>query len=114
MIEKFKLLAYNNKKDSCANRHLPVRFSRKGYTVDTQENKQKHHGKKMVAPIVVTVLVIVYFIFYFGWLISLLESAVWKLLLGIVPALFGAVMIGVCIQRIKEIKGGEEDDLGQY
>jgi hypothetical protein len=24
------------------------------------------------------------------------------------------VMIYVCIQRIKEIKGGEEDDLGQY
>jgi hypothetical protein len=24
------------------------------------------------------------------------------------------VMIYVCVQRIKEIKGGEEDDLSQY
>ena len=74
----------------------------------------KHHAKKMIAPVVVTVAVLLYFGFYFGWLISLVESKAAKLLLGIVPALLGAVMIGVCIQRIKEIKGGEEDDLSQY
>ncbi|MBO7403782.1 MAG: hypothetical protein J6V24_02370 [Clostridia bacterium] len=74
----------------------------------------KQHRKKMIAPIVITVLVILYFIAYFGFLIYQIENFLLKLLLGIIPALLAAVMIYVCIQRIKEIKGGEEDDLGQY
>ncbi len=37
-----------------------------------------------------------------------------RILAGIVPAVLAAVMIGVCIQRIKEIRSGEEDDLGKY
>ena len=77
-------------------------------------NRQKKHRKKMVAPIVVTVLMIVYFIAYFGFLMHLFDSTVLKILFGIIPALFGAVMIYVCVERIREIKGGEEDDLGQY
>ena len=68
----------------------------------------------MIAPIVVTVLILIYFVFYFGFIISLLESPVLKWVIGIVPALLGAAMIGVCVQRIREIKGGEEDDLSQY
>ena len=79
-----------------------------------REQEMKKHGKKMIAPIVITVLVILYFIAYFGFLICLIENTVLKLLLGIIPALLAAVMIYVCIQRIKEIKGGEEDDLSQY
>ena len=70
--------------------------------------------RKMIAPIVITVLVILYFIAYFGFLIYLIDNIVLKLLSGIIPAFLAAVMIYVCIQRIKEIKGGEEDDLGQY
>ena len=75
---------------------------------------KKEHGKKMIAPIVITVLVILYFIAYFGFLIYLIDNIILKLLSGIIPALLAAVMIYVCMQRIKEIKGGEEDDLGQY
>ena len=74
----------------------------------------KKHRMKMIAPIVITVLVILYFIAYFGFLIYQIENIILKLLLGIIPALLAAVMIYVCIQRIKEIKGGEEDDLSQY
>ena len=72
------------------------------------------HKRKMTAPIVITVLVIVYFFVYFGLLIHFVEIGWLKVLLWVVPALLGAVMIGVCIQRIREIKGGEEDDLSQY
>ena len=79
-----------------------------------REQVMKKHGKKMIAPIVITVLVILYFIAYFGFLIYLIDNIVLKLLSGIIPALLAAVMIYVCIQRIKEIKGGEEDDLSQY
>lgn len=71
------------------------------------------HKKKIVAPIVVTVLIILYYIFYFGVLIAILEG-IWKYALGLIPLIFSIVMIKVCIERIKEIQEGEEDDLGKY
>ena len=69
--------------------------------------------KKLIAPIVVTILVALYYIVYFGFLISLLEG-VWKYALGIISLAFSTVMIKVCIERINEIKKGEEDDLSKY
>lgn len=71
------------------------------------------HGKKMIAPIVVTVLMVLYYIVYFGLLISVVEG-IWKYVLGILPLAFAAVTVKVCIERIQEIKKGEEDDLSQY
>ena len=71
------------------------------------------HKKRMIAPIVVSVLIILYYIIYFGFLISLL-GGVFKYALGIIPILFSIVMVKVCIERIKEIKGGEEDDISKY
>ena len=73
-----------------------------------------NHGKKMIAPIVITALVVIYELVYFGVIISFVQNVALKLLLFILPAALGAAMIGVLVQRIKEIKGGEEDDLGQY
>ena len=72
------------------------------------------HGKKIIAPIVISVIVIIYFAVYFGFLTTLLENRALKLLLAVVPVLIAATMICICIQRIREIKGGEEDDLSQY
>ena len=69
--------------------------------------------KKIAVPIIVTVLMILYFGIYFGFLISLV-SGVWKWLLGVMPPVLSAVMIKVCIDRIREIRKGEEDDLSQY
>ena len=69
--------------------------------------------KKMTAPIIVTVLVVLYYIAYFGFLIALLDG-LWKYLLGLLPLVFTIVMIKVCVERIREIKKGEEDDLSQY
>ena len=69
--------------------------------------------KKMIAPIVVTCLMVLYYIIYFGFLITLLEG-IWKYALGIFPLALSAVMIKVCIERIHEIKKGEEDDISQY
>ena len=73
----------------------------------------KKRKKKMIAPIVVTAIMILYYVVYFGFLMSLL-SGFWKFSLGIVPAAFSALTVGVCIERIKEIQKGEEDDLSQY
>lgn len=69
--------------------------------------------KKMIAPIVVTVIMVLYYLAYFGFLISLLD-VIWKFALGIIPLVLAGVMIYVCKERIDEIKEGEEDDLGKY
>ena len=69
--------------------------------------------RKMAAPIIVTVITVLYYAVYFGFLISVAEG-IWKWLLGLFPIVLSALMIWVCVERIKEIKEGEEDDLGQY
>lgn len=70
-------------------------------------------SKKMIAPILISVIIILYYVLYFGILMALL-GGIWKYVLGIVPLLFAGVMIKVCVERIKEIKEGEEDDLSKY
>ena len=71
------------------------------------------HKKKMIAPIVVTVLMVLYYVLYFCLLASV-TSGLWRIALGILPLALSALMVKVCIERIKEIKEGEEDDLSQY
>ena len=44
----------------------------------------------------------------------LLLDGIWKYMLGIIPFLLSAVMVKVCIERISEIRKGEEDDIGKY
>ena len=73
----------------------------------------KEHKTKMIAPIVVSVVMVLYYVFYFGFLMSLLEG-VWRYALGILPFAFSLITVKVCIDRIKEIKKGEEDDISKY
>ena len=73
----------------------------------------KEHKKKLIAPTIVTVIMVLYYVAYFGFLIALLDG-IWKWLLGIIPLAFTAVTLKVCIERIKEIRKGEEDDLSKY
>ena len=72
------------------------------------------HQKKMIAPIVITVLLSAYMLTYFVVLL-IVPMTVWvKVLIGLIPlALLGASVF-VLVQRIKEIRSGEEDDLSQY
>ena len=72
-----------------------------------------NHKRKMIAPIVVAAVMIIYFAFYFGLLIFTIDG-IMKYLLGIIPLLLSAVILTVCVERIKEIKKGEEDDLSKY
>ncbi|MBE6139524.1 MAG: hypothetical protein E7174_03410 [Firmicutes bacterium] len=71
------------------------------------------HRNKMTAPIIITIIVVLYYVVYFGFLIALLDG-IWKYLLGIIPIIFSGVMVKVCIERINEIKKGEEDDISKY
>ena len=74
-----------------------------------------NHGKKMVAPIIITILLVLYYLGIIA--IFIFEPGIplgAKLAMIIIPLAVCGVMIGVCISRIKEIQGGEEDDLSKY
>ena len=58
-------------------------------------NRRKRETK--TAPIIISVIVILYYIIYFGILIAVLEG-LWKYLLGIIPLVLSAVMIKVCLR----------------
>lgn len=73
-------------------------------------NKQN----KMIAPVVVTILLIIYYLFimylvtYFKFPLPIV------VIVCSVSVIISFILIYVCNQRIKEIKRGEEDDLSQY
>ena len=73
----------------------------------------KSNKRKMLAPLIVSGIFIIYFIVYFGILISLLDGIL-KFALGIIPLILSIIMIKVCVERINEIKKGEEDDISKY
>ena len=69
--------------------------------------------KKMTAPIVITIIMTLYYVIYFGFLITLIDG-IWKYALGIIPIIFSIIMVKDCIERINEIKKGEENDISKY
>ena len=73
----------------------------------------KLHKTKMIVPIVITVIIVLYCVVYFG-ISMLLFRGLWQFLLGIVPLVLAVVMVKVCIERINEIRNGEEDDISKY
>ena len=74
---------------------------------------KKENQKRYAVPIIITLILLLYFIVYFGVLIAILPKD-WKYVLLIFPIALAGVLIYVCIDRIKEIRSGEEDDLGKY
>ena len=72
-----------------------------------------NHNKKIIAPIVVTTIMVLLLIGYFSLIITIFDG-LWVLILGIIPIILSIVMIKVCIERLNEIKKGEEDDLSKY
>lgn len=74
-----------------------------------------NHKKKMIAPAVITILFVIY---YLGIAIAFCMfpeiSVMVKIIFTMVPLGLAAVMIGAFVSRTKEIKGGEEDDLSKY
>ncbi len=74
-----------------------------------------NHGKKMIAPIIITVVLVLYYVGIIA--LFIFEPGIpfgAKLAMIIIPLAICGVLIGACISRIKEIQGGEEDDLSKY
>ncbi len=73
------------------------------------------HFRKMIAPIIITVLIVIYYIGFILACIFIEEMPLLVKILGtVIPMILGGVCIYVLIERIKEIRSGEEDDLSKY
>ncbi len=71
--------------------------------------------RKYIAPIIIGLIMILYFstigiMALFSSDLNLVE----KLLITFIPLCLSCISIYVMLQRIKEIKGGEEDDARKY
>ena len=72
------------------------------------------HTKKVIAPVVITVLLLLYLVFYLSIGISLPIPMQYKVISILVPLALMGVSVYVLYERIKEIRSGEEDDISQY
>ena len=77
-------------------------------------NRNKNKRRSILAVITITVLVLAYLAFYYGLLIRFFNNPLVRIVLSIIGLAFAIAMIVVCRQRLKEIKGGETDDLSKY
>ena len=73
------------------------------------------HTKKIIAPIIVTSIVLLCFV---GYVVACIctNNMAWiaKLGCGVIFLILSVVCICVLVERIKEIRSGEEDDLSKY
>ena len=71
--------------------------------------------KGYFAPVLVVILLVLYYIGITAVFLADPGIAGWiKALLCLVPLALSALAVAVLVQRIREIKSGEEDDLDQY
>jgi hypothetical protein len=70
--------------------------------------------KKLIAPIIITLLLLMYYGFILFNLIRIPESMGIRILWLVIPLGLMGVSVFVLIERIKEIRSGDEDDLGKY
>lgn len=68
----------------------------------------------MIAPVLITILLIIYDIVYFGFIIAVIPGILLKIICALIPFAVAATAIYVCVQRIEEIRSGEEDDISKY
>lgn len=74
----------------------------------------KRHAQKIIAPVIIAAGIIMYYIAGAIILITLNVSDIIKTIALICSIAMTVVIIAVLIERIKEIKKGEEDDISKY
>ena len=74
----------------------------------------KKHMKKMIAPIVIAAVFLIYLGIYAAILTNIPEFHPAVILMTIPLVLLGAGMLYALFTRIREIRSGEEDDLDNY
>ncbi len=71
--------------------------------------------KHYVAPIVIAIVLIAFLVLMAYGFTKIPDIELWlKIILLLVPSALSVVSIGVCLQRIKEIKETKDDDISNY
>lgn len=79
------------------------------------EEKNRKHAVKLIAPCVIAALIGGYFFFFGVGILFIPEiPGIVKFLMAVIPAALLGVTIYVLVERIQEIRSGEEDDLSKY
>lgn len=95
-----------------------IQYGRTFYLYLTGRPQRRHSyefpHKKMIAPIIICCIIVLYYAGFICLCIWLPMPMPVKLILGLIPLLFIGMCLFVLIERIKEIRSGEEDDLSKY
>ena len=76
---------------------------------------KKEHCSKMRAPIIIAIILIVYYVAIAAAFVLIPDIAVIvKILMIIIPLALAGVAFAVTVERVNEIRSGEEDDLSKY
>lgn len=84
--------------------------------MNIREGAIYEENKKIMAPILITLFLIIYAIYNLVVSLNLYRESnpIIKIVLFIVVVGFIILCVSMLIERIHEVKGGEEDDLGKY
>ena len=77
-------------------------------------SRERQHRRKMVAPVIITLAIIVYLLSIAGLCLFVEDFNPFILAWMIIPFAGIGVAIYVLVERIQEIRSGDEDDLSQY
>ena len=76
---------------------------------------KKEHCSKMIAPIIIAIILIVYYVAIAAAFVLIPDIAVIvKILMIIIPLALAGVAFAGTVERVNEIRSGEEDDLSKY
>ncbi|NMA95880.1 MAG: hypothetical protein GX974_07560 [Clostridiales bacterium] len=70
--------------------------------------------KRILAPVVVTIVLVLYFTGFLVVAVNIIDPLWVKIVGSVVPLILMGVSVYVLVERVKEIRGGEEDDLSKY
>ena len=77
--------------------------------------KPNQHRSRLAAPVLITALLLLYYAGFFILLAVMPALSLWsRLLLGVAPLALMGVSVFVLVERIREVRSGEEDDLDRY
>jgi CHASE2 domain-containing sensor protein len=71
-------------------------------------------ANKKIAPIIVAICLVGYYVMCVAVLVKLNFPNIIKIVALAVSIIITVVIIMILVERIREINGGEEDDLGKY
>nr|WP_312576240.1 hypothetical protein [Sedimentibacter sp.] len=74
----------------------------------------KGSNKKLIAPIIITILLVIYLGTFIVTCFYVSVPVIGKIIGSLIPIALICVSIYVLVERIKEIRSGEEDDLSKY